>query len=268
MDKIVREEIKNTLLDFFQKKLANFKIKDDKSPFLKSALGQDYIYIHSFVHSWSTSFGTEVFEPIALIIVDKINLNFFNAKLQKKFEEKQINIKADTIINQIINSYHTSDNIKPNYILENQIILDTLNNKNEAAKRESKTTQVDLYFEDTNNIFCFDIKTAKPNKGNWKEFKNTLLNWNILLANNPNNKRVQSVIGIPFNPQYPRPYAQSGYKNYLDPQYEIKVGKDFWNFLAGYEIYDELLEIFEEVGKEFREDIIKYFKDKFNVSIG
>ena len=30
------------------------------------------------------------------------------------------------------------------------------------------------------------------------------------------------------------------------------MGADFWNFIAGEEVYEELLNIFREVGKELR----------------
>ena len=33
------------------------------------------------------------------------------------------------------------------------------------------------------------------------------------------------------------------------------VGQDFWNFVAGENVYDEFLDIFKEVGEELREKI-------------
>ena len=41
-----------------------------------------------------------------------------------------------------------------------------------------KPTRVDVYLEShQNDIYLIDIKTAKPNKGGFKEFKRTLLEW-------------------------------------------------------------------------------------------
>ena len=49
----------------------------------------------------------------------------------------------------------------------------------------------------------FDIKTAKPNAGGFKEFKRTLLEWvAATLAINPD-ANVQSIIAIPYNPYEP-----------------------------------------------------------------
>ena len=40
--------------------------------------------------------------------------------------------------------------------------------------RTIKPTRVDVYLEDEDGeMYLFDIKTAKPNKGNFKEFKRT-----------------------------------------------------------------------------------------------
>lgn len=42
---------------------------------------------------------------------------------------------------------------------------------------------------------------------------------------------------------------------------EILVGKEFWNFVAGDNIYEELLDVFQEVGEELREEIDKKFSE-------
>jgi|GEM_PF-2705013 hypothetical protein len=40
---------------------------------------------------------------------------------------------------------------------------------------------------------------------------------------------------------------------------EILVGEEFWNFVANDEIYDELLDVFQEAGNELREEIDRKF---------
>ncbi len=53
-----------------------------------------------------------------------------------------------------------------------------------------KLTKVDIWLQSNDNqLYLFDIKTAKPNKGSFKEFKRTLLEWVAsILAENPNIK--------------------------------------------------------------------------------
>ena len=63
-----------------------------------------------------------------------------------------------------------------------------------------KLIRVDLKLILRNNgIYLIGIKTAKPNKGGFKEFKRTLLEWiTCVLAENPKAK-VNTLIAIPYN---------------------------------------------------------------------
>ncbi|MCD6374291.1 MAG: TdeIII family type II restriction endonuclease, partial [Caldisericaceae bacterium] len=69
-----------------------------------------------------------------------------------------------------------------------------------------KTVKVDLFLKDrTGHVHLFDIKTAKPNISNFKDFKRTLLEWiAIYLAENPE-ANVHSYIAIPYNHMNPIP---------------------------------------------------------------
>jgi len=42
---------------------------------------------------------------------------------------------------------------------------------------------------------------------------------------------------------------------------EILVGEEFWNFVAGESVYEELLDIFQKVGKELRDEIDQKFAE-------
>ena len=48
----------------------------------------------------------------------------------------------------------------------------------------------------------------------------------------------------------------------LDLEQELKVADEFWNFLGGDGVYQDLLDCFEKVGIELRCEIDEYF-DKF-----
>ena len=49
----------------------------------------------------------------------------------------------------------------------------------------------------------------------------------------------------------------------LDLEEELKVAEEFWDFLGGEGAYNDLLEYFERVGIELRQEIDEYFK-RFN----
>ncbi|HAV10376.1 MAG TPA: hypothetical protein DCX22_02005 [Dehalococcoidia bacterium] len=115
--------------------------------------------------------------------------------------------------------------------------------------RKVKPTKVDLFLETSSNEqYLFDIKTAKPNAGGFKEFKRTLLEWvAAACASNPNVK-IHTVIAIPYNPYEPQPYDRWTMKGMLDLDHELKVGAEFWDFIGGRGTYEDLLDCFEQVG--------------------
>lgn len=123
-----------------------------------------------------------------------------------------------------------------------------------------KTIKVDLFLEDEKgDIFLFDLKTAKPNISNFKDFKRTLLEWvAITLASEPMAK-VHTLIAIPYNPYEPLPYQRWTLKGMLDIDYELMVADEFWNFLGGEGAYNDLLDCFETAGIELRPEIDEYF---------
>jgi len=127
-----------------------------------------------------------------------------------------------------------------------------------------KPTKVDLMFESKDGAyFLFDIKTAKPNAGGFKEFKRTLLEWvAVVLANKPD-AEIHTLIAIPYNPYEPEPYTRWTMRGMLDLENELKVADEFWDFLGGKNTYKDLLDCFERVGIELRGEIDDYFK-RFN----
>jgi type II restriction enzyme len=51
----------------------------------------------------------------------------------------------------------------------------------------------------------------------------------------------------------------------LDLKNELKVGKEFWDFIGGKNSYEDLLGCFERVGIELRGEIDAYF-EKFKMN--
>lgn len=156
----------------------------------------------------------------------------------------------------------TAANDKPNKKKE----IETIRKVCQSGEvRSVKPTRVDIYLEsDDNDIFLIDIKTAKPNKGGFKEFKRTLLEWTAsVLSENPKAK-INTLIAIPYNPYAPKPYSRWTIAGMLDLDNELKVAEEFWDFLGSQGAYNDLLNCFERVGLELREEIEAYFK-RFSV---
>jgi len=125
---------------------------------------------------------------------------------------------------------------------------------------KAKLTKVDIGLERYNGeLILIDLKTAKPNISNFKDFKRTLLEWIAIYLSEHPTADVHSYIAIPYNPYEPKPYERWTLKGMLDLDNELKVAEEFWDFLGGKGAYLELLDCFERVGIELRPEIDKYF---------
>lgn len=78
------------------------------------------------------------------------------------------------------------------------------------------------------------------------------------MAGNPD-ADVHSGIAIPYNPYHPQPYQRWTIRGMYDIKHEILVAEEFWDFLAGEGAFQELLNVFEQVGKELRPQIDEAF---------
>jgi Type II restriction endonuclease, TdeIII len=59
--------------------------------------------------------------------------------------------------------------------------------------------------------------------------------------------------GVPYNPYGRGEYRHVYPLGFFDFDGEVMLGEPFWNFLGGAGTYDELLNVYREVGEEFAE---------------
>lgn len=233
----IQETIKSSLRNKFK----NHNSEPAYMPFHTRLLGKDRLALYSFIHSLNTSFGTAIFEPTAISLAKN---HFKIAKAQTKSGDK-INSEAQKIIQEIMNNLTTATT-QPNKKNEIEAIRKVCQ-KGEIKK--VKPTRVDVFLESKQNeIYLIDIKTAKPNKGGFKKFKRTLLEWvATFLYQNPKAK-INTLIAIPYNPYEPQPYNRWTMAGMLDLPQELKVAEEFWDFLGGKHTYKDLLDCFEKAG--------------------
>jgi len=246
-------KIEEVIKESLRKKFRNYNPETKNMPFHYRLLGKDRMALFSFIHSLNTTFGTSIFEPVAETLA---SINFSEAKKQYVLGTN-ISEKAQLEIQHIINELTTGKD--PDKTTEIERIRKVANI---GKMNKLKTVKVDLFLKDiTGHVHLFDIKTAKPNISNFKDFKRTLLEWiAIYLAENPE-AIVHSYIAIPYNPYEPKPYERWTLKGMLDLDQELKVADEFWDFLGGIGAYEELLNCFEKVGIELRPEIDKYFEN-------
>jgi type II restriction enzyme len=246
------QDVETVLKNSLRNKFQNYKPEPASMPFHTRLLGKDRMALFSFIHSLNTNFGTSIFEPVALTLASS---SFKDAKTQVRAGTK-ISEMAQRIIQDIMDDL-TAAHSKPNKLKEIEAIRKVCQTGN---MKTVKPTKVDIYLCGLESqIYFFDIKTSKPNKGGFKEFKRTLLEWTAcVLAENPM-AEINTLIAIPYNPYEPKPYSRWTMAGMLDLKNELKVADVFWDFLGGQGAYLQLLDIFERVGIELRPEIDNYF---------
>lgn len=243
------EEVLHTSLHH---KIAHYIPEPNSMPFHTRLLGKDRLALFSFIHSLNTNFGTTIFEPVA---IELAVAKFKRAERQVTAGEK-ISEYAQAEIQRIMDSLTTAET-EPNKPEE----VERIRRVYQKGKMVTvKPTKVDLAIESQlNELYLFDIKTAKPNVGGFREFKRTLLEWvATTLAETPN-AQVNTAVAIPYNPYAPKPYSRWTIRGMLDLNYELLVAEEFWNFLGGEGTFENLLDIFERVGIELRPEIDRAF---------
>lgn len=246
---MIAEMLKKCIRDKFQ----TYNPETSYMPFHYRLLGRDRMALFSFIQSLNTTFGTSIYEPVAIALARG---KFKVAKTQVQTFDR-ISTEAHRQIQTIMNGLTTA-NGDPNKSVEIEKIRKVCR---VGSINEVKLTKVDIWLENYDGeLFLIDMKTVKPNIGSFKEYKRTLLEWVAAeLARNPDAK-IKTMIGIPYNPYEPEPYNRWTIRGMLDLQDEILIAEELWNFIGGEGSYDVLLDAFEIAGIELRSEMDHYFE--------
>lgn len=247
-----KKDIQKVIKTCLQNKFKNYVPQDNFMPFHFALLGKDRMALYSFMQSLLTTFGSSIFEPVAAALA---RTRF--AKIETQYSVGDcIYENCQKAIQDIVNEL--TYNPKPDKIIELKKIKKNLS----GNKNKLKATKVDLFVETKEGEqYLFDLKTAKPNKGGFQEFKQTLLTWAGIAYTQKKNTIIHTAIAIPYNPYAPKPYQFWTVAGMLDLEEELFVAEKFWDFLGGEGAYNELLTCFEKVGIKLRPEIDKYFAE-------
>lgn len=247
-NKAITETIKACL----RAKFLNYKPETANMPFHHRLLGKDRMALFSFIQSLNTTFGISIYEPVAK--------EFAKEKFKEVHTQyslgKVITDAAQHEIQKIMNDLSVGGNVDKTE--ETERIRRVAQN---GSRNILKSVKVDLFLvSHSDEIFMFDLKTVKPNKGDFISYKRNLLEWLAVYFFQHPNANVNTLISIPYNPYEPEPYKRWTMKGMLDLGKEVMVADEFWNFLAGEETYDTLLGCFEQAGIDLRPEIDRYFE--------
>ena len=246
--------IKVKIKDSIRAKFQSYKKPEtDNMPFHYRLLGKDRMALFSFIQSLNTTFGVSIYEPVAIALAQG---RFRVAKNQVKPAD-EISAQAHQQIQTIIDGLGTGDE-DPNKPTEIQEIRNVCRS---GTLDKVNLTQVDIWLENYDGeLFLIDLKTVKPNKGDFEKFKRTLLEWTAAeLARDPE-VVVNTIIGIPYNPYEPKPYQRWTMKGMFDLDHDVLIAEKLWDFLGGEGSYIDLLDAFEMAGIELRDEIDSYFE--------
>ncbi|MBF2065087.1 MAG: TdeIII family type II restriction endonuclease [Calothrix sp. C42_A2020_038] len=225
--------------------LSRISTKGGLKPFQAALIPPEIIRINEFERGLSTRLGSTFEECARLIalehhqdarrsydIEEKVSLAAFaEAERQKEYYESVVKAgkskpSLEEMVTAVLNAQRTDD-------------------------LETKKVRVDLYiltFDGTELLF--EIKSPKPNKGQCLEVTQRLLRFNLLREKNRQN--LKTYYAMPYNPYGT---TRTSYKHSLALQYTpfkeaVIIGNEFWSIVGGESTYEELLEIYLEVGCE------------------
>jgi hypothetical protein len=113
-------------------------------------------------------------------------------------------------------------------------------------------TRIDLWVRTHSGAqHFFEIKSGKPNKGQCIEVKERLLTAFAI------RRDVDSYWwwAVPYSPYGSASYAHNYALPFFDFLNEVKMGRQFWDFLGGAGTFEQLLAVYENVGEEFAPEI-------------
>lgn len=250
MDKKSREDIKEILRTCVEGAInrTNHKIETAKShkPFHRALLTDPIVKISSFERSFSTSFGQGPVEKISRIVALQ---NGFEAERQKEVHLNLFKGAVDEA--ERICSALRSGNQSPNWNKEVQTI-------SAFSKGDTVVRRVisDLWLKKNDIETFISIKTVTPNLDQSEIAKRDML---LLKADNPN---FNTFFALYYNPNgvnrtdYDHKFPMKIFNMHKDEC--VLIGKDYWDFLGGKGFYEELLEIFAEVGEETKKTLLNF----------
>lgn len=214
-------------------------------PFQAALIPPEIIRINQFERGLSTRLGNSLEECARLIALE------YHEDARRGYDlNAEVSIAAFAEAERQKEYYESVANrgrIKPSF---EQMITAVL-----KARRlddlATKTVRADLYIlANDGTQYFFEIKAPKPNKGQCLEVIQRLLRFHLLRG--INRPQVQAYYAMPYNPYgaTKNDYKWSQAINYLPFDQAVVIGNEFWNIVGGATAYEELLEIYFEVGRE------------------
>ena len=264
LDDKTKKEIRLLLEKTVKEKLDKYNPETQYMPFHHRLLGRDRYAAFSLIHSMNTTFGISVWEPVAVILAK--NAGHVARKQDDLFGE--IDDKTNQLINNLLEKLRagtlSADKRKEIELIRNSIASGT--------EKKDTDSRVDLYVEIDGQENYIDITGPKPNMKEFVALKRKLLKWTALRLSVKKNADVVTRLAMPYNPYHPKPYERWTSRGLYDLKAgEVLVGAEFWNTISQkksnddssqkVDIYEDLLQVFQEVGESLRNTVDSKFSE-------
>lgn len=225
--------------------LSRTSSKGELKPFQAALIPPELIRINQFERGLSTRLGNSVEECARLIALD------YHRTVHRGYDiTAPVSITAFAESERQKEYYESAvkgGQPKPSF----QEMITAMLSVRRSDDLEEKQVRADLYIQtDDGRELIFEIKSPKPNKGQCLEVLQRLLRFHLLRGNHSD--EIKSYYAMPYNPygSTKADYRWSQALNYLPFEEVVVIGHNFWSMIGDDNTYEELLEIYLEVGHD------------------
>lgn len=243
-----KDKIISLLERKIEDKLRRYVRETSSMPFLTRLIqDSEKVAAYSFIHSMATTLGMSIYEDVSKIIAEENSQECFTKYDVGGVISKEQKYVIDDIIRKLRNGEKKVDH--------DEEIKKVLSASAKDGKAQKDGRIADFYMLRNGIEYYFEIKTVKPNIDVFTKSKVKLLEW-VARRRKP----VKVFLAFPYNPYHPQPYERFTEQGMLEKGKEFLIGKEYWDFLGGDNTFENLLELFDSVGKKFKEKIQQKIK--------
>ena len=249
-----RLSIKRMIEKELYKKIAKLRRSEDMHfPFYFKLFSPRLVITASVLQSIFTWFGRKWEHFAEMIAYERFLVVKRNFAVKGEITDSELSV-IDTIVKDLDSGERSPD------IINEKLEILKAHSKSKTSRKVSRI--IDLFLKDSSDKeFYIELKTVKPNKSEAMEAKRKLLEIIAMRQKFVDPDRIFVYLAMPFNPYgEEREYSRWTVLRFFKEGADLLVGKDFWDFIGGANTYNNLLSLFDEIGRELNtltEDIIE-----------
>jgi hypothetical protein len=224
-------------------------------PFHAAILPTEILKVSQFERGLSTSLGTTFEECARLIARDH------HAEARRSYDVRgSLSLETLSEIETQVSRFEHSSSDKPTL----SEMVDTVLATRAGEITQNRATRSDLYIRKHDGTeYYFEMKSPVPNKGQCIEATQRILRTHAL--RNLRRPAINVYFAMAYNPfGYRRSDYAWGYTlNYTPFDEAVIIGHEFWDIIGGEGTYEEVLDIYNEVGQDKRAYIIDSLANGF-----